>query len=73
MGDRLIRSNPYEDVRGERNRLPPLAPPGAPFRMAPDTYDGTTDLEEYLVHFEQLSMLSGWNRPTKAMMLGLAL
>ena len=73
LGDRIIISNPYEDARGERNGLPPMTPLGAPFRLAPDTCDGTTDLEEYLVYFEQLSMLDGWKRPTKAMMLGLAL
>ena len=37
------------------------------------TPDGTTDLEQYLVYFEQLSMLIGWNRPVMAIMFGLAL
>ena len=50
-----------------------MAPPGAPFRLALDAYGGTTDLEEYFMYLEQLSMLNGWKRPTKAMMLGLAL
>ena len=69
----MIQNNPYQDVRDARNMLPPMVPPGAPFRLAHDTHDGTTDLEEYLVYFEQLSMLNGWNRPTKVMRLGLAL
>ena len=40
-----------------------MAPPVALFKLTSDTYDGTTGLEEYLVYFEQLSVLNGWNKP----------
>ena len=49
---------------------------GAPhpwIRIAPDTYDGTGDWEEYLVYFRQLSVVNGWDEPTQALMLGLNL
>ena len=48
-----------------------MSPPGAPIKLAPDTYDGNTNLEEYLVYFEQLAMFNMWNEPIKAMILGL--
>ena len=40
--------------------------------MAPDIYDGNTDLEKYLVYFDQLAMFNMWNEPIKAMILGFA-
>jgi len=46
---------------------------GMTYRVSPESYDGSSDLEEYLVYFEQLAMVNGWDRPTMAMMLGLAL
>ena len=49
---------------------------GAPhpwIRLAPDTYDGTGDWEEYSVYFNQLALVNGWDEPTQAIMLGLNL
>ena len=49
---------------------------GAPhpwIRLAPDTYDGSGDWEEYSVYFHQLSIVNGWDEPTQAIMLGLNL
>ena len=39
--------------------------------LAPDTHDGNTDLEEYLVYFDNW-LCSIFNGSTKAMILGLA-
>lgn len=46
---------------------------GRPISARPDSYDGSEDWDEYVVYFEQLAELNGWNKPTMAMMLGLSL
>ena len=46
---------------------------GNPINLRPESYDGTTDWPEYLVYFEQLSEVHGWDHPTMAMVLGLSL
>lgn len=46
---------------------------GSPVHFKPEPYDGTTDWPEYLVYFEQLAEVHGWNHPTMAMVLGLSL
>ena len=48
-------------------------PPHPWIRLAPDTYDGTGDWEEYSVYFHQLSLVNGWDEQTQAIMLGLNL
>ena len=50
-----------------------MVPPGASFKLAPGTYDGNTDREEYLAYFEQLALFNNWNEPIKAMNLGLTI
>ena len=63
---------------------PPFFPPGQPgglrhafvgrpVNIKPEAYDGVEDWLEYLVYFEQLSELNGWDKPTMAIMLGLCL
>ena len=39
--------------------MPSMPPTGAPFRLAPD---GTTDLDEYLVHFEHAQWVEQTNQ-----------
>ena len=39
----------------------------------PEKFDGSEDWEDYLVYFEQLAELNGWDKPTMAIMLGLSL
>ena len=41
--------------------------------IRPESYDGTTDWSEYLIYFEQLAELYGWDDERKAMILGLCL
>ena len=41
--------------------------------IRPEKYDGTSDWSEYLIYFEQLSELYGWDDERKAMILGLCL
>ena len=41
--------------------------------LKPEEYDGTTDWSEYLIYFEQLSELYGWEDEVKAAMLGVSL
>lgn len=48
-----------------------LAPPL--MRVAGEPFDGTTDLEDYLVYYDQLSVVNQWQPGVKAMMLGLLL
>ena len=49
--EKLMRAGPFEDVSGDGSMMPPMAPFEAPFKLAPDTCDGSTDLEVYLVYF----------------------
>lgn len=74
----MVQSDPEIRIRE------PLFPPdmvgglrhpmvGRPAHPKPEAYDGTEDWQEYLVYFEQLSELNGWDHPTMAMMLGLSL
>jgi len=44
-----------------------------PPQMRPEMYDGTSDWEEYLIYFEQLSELYGWDEDRMAGMLGICL
>ena len=46
---------------------------GRPVNPKPEQYDGTDDWSEYLIYFEQLSELNGWDKPTMAIVLGLSL
>ena len=46
---------------------------GAPVHFKPEPYDGASDWPEYLVYFEQLAEVHGWDHPTMAMVLGLSL
>ena len=46
---------------------------GTSVHFKPEPYDGTTDWPEYLVYFEQLAEVHGWDHPTMAMVLGLSL
>ena len=46
---------------------------GSPVHFKPEPYDGTTDWPEYLVYFEQLAEVHGWDHPTMAMVMGLSL
>ena len=61
---------------------PPMYPPrgglqarmvGHPLSIKPDPYDGKSDWPEYLIYFEQISEMYGWDHPTMAMVLGLSL
>ena len=68
------------DIRLREPRYPPDFPGGLrhplvgrPVSPKPQTYDGTEDWQVYLVYFEQLAELNGWDRPTMAMVLGLCL
>lgn len=46
---------------------------GAPVHFKPEPFDGTSDWPEYLVYYEQLAEVHGWDQPTMAMVLGLSL
>ena len=46
---------------------------GNPINLRPESYDGNTDWPDYLVYFEQLSEIQGWDHPTMAIILGLSL
>ena len=46
---------------------------GQPVGVRPEHFDGTEDWHDYVVYFEQLAELNGWDRPTMAIMLGLGL
>ena len=72
FGDRLVNLRSYENIR-TLGHMAPMAPPGAPFKLAPDVYERNSDLEECLVNCEQLSMRNGWNKPTRAILVGLVL
>lgn len=41
--------------------------------FTPEPYDGSSDWPEYLVYFEQLAEVNGWNQYTMASCLGLSL
>ena len=63
-----------------RNPLPARPQPrtpfhmtGAPLHLRPEPYDGVSDWLEYLVYFEQLAEVQGWDQPTMAIVLGLSL
>ena len=77
-GRRQNLSDPEIEIR------PPIFPPGhpgglrhafvgKPVHIKPEAYDGAEDWLEYLVYFEQLAELNGWDKPTMAIMLGLCL
>ena len=61
LSDKPVRAVTFEDFRRDGGMVPTMAPPGAPFKLAPDIYDRNTDLEEYLVYFKQLAMFNMWN------------
>ena len=42
-------------------------------RFKPDTYDGTSDWTEYLIYFDQVAELNGWDDEIRAMTLGVCL
>ena len=46
---------------------------GRPVSAKPEWFDGSEDWQDYVVYFEQLSELNGWDKPTMAIMLGLSL
>ena len=46
---------------------------GQPLNIKPEPYDGKSDWPEYLVYFEQLAEVYGWDHPTMAVVLGLSL
>ena len=46
---------------------------GRPVSPNPEHYDGTDDWLDYIVYFEQLAELNGWDKPTMAIVLGLSL
>ena len=46
---------------------------GRPVTAKPEFFDGSEDWQDYVVYFEQLAELNGWDRPTMAIMLGLSL
>ena len=46
---------------------------GRPVTPKPEPFDGTDDWQDYLVYFEQLAELNGWDKPTMAIILGLCL
>lgn len=62
---------PVGGAAAGRGPQPPL--PMAGMRIAPESYDGSADLDEYLVYFQQLAMMSGWNEAVQGMMLSLSL
>lgn len=46
---------------------------GRPMNFHIEMFDGSQDWPEYVVYFEQMAELYGWDRPTMAMNLGLSL
>ena len=63
-------------------RYPPMHPQtrglqthmvGHPINIKPEPYDGKSDWPEYLVYFEQMAEVYGWDHATMAMVLGLSL
>ena len=42
---------------------------GRPVSANPEHYDGTDDWLDYIVYFEQLAELNGWDKPTMAIVL----
>ena len=79
-GDRLGSEQEDSEIRLRAPLYPPeqiggLQQPtvGRSISAKPESYDGSEDWDEYLVYFEQLAELNGWNKPTMAMMLGLSL
>lgn len=41
--------------------------------LKPPTFDGTSSWTDYLIQFEMVSELNGWDQPTMAMCLGASL
>lgn len=60
--------HPLDQMDGLRHSLV-----GRPITPKPEPYDGKEDWQDYLVYFEQLAELNGWDKPTMAMVLGLCL
>jgi hypothetical protein len=79
---RLIDGVEDQEIDFRPNNLPPMHPPrgglqaqmvGAPLNIKPEPYDGKSDWPEYLVYFEQLSEIYGWDHATMAVVLGISL
>ena len=77
-----VREEDEDQEIGLRHLPPPMHHPrgglqarmvGQPFNIKPEPYDGKTDWPEYLVYFEQLAEVYGWDHPTMAVVLGLSL
>ena len=87
VGDEVPQGGHAEVVEedqeiGMRNITPPRHLPreglqarmvGQPLTIKPEPFDGRTDWPEYLVYFEQLAEVYGWDHPTMAVILGLSL
>lgn len=85
--DRRDEQDDYEDDhRDDREvqfRMRPNMPPpnmglmhamvGRPVNLKPEPFDGKGDWSDYIVYFEQLAELNGWDKPTMAILLGLSL
>ena len=70
--DSEIRIRPQMYTPGPMDGLQhPLV--GRPVTPKPEPFDGTDDWHDYIVYFEQLSELNGWDKPTMAIILGLSL
>ena len=46
---------------------------GVPVNFKPELFDDTGDWPDYVVYFEQLAVLHGWDKPTMAIVLGRSL
>ena len=67
------RDDPRQPVR-QLYHPPPARPVVSTSpQMRPEDYDGTTDWSEYLIYFEQLAELYGWDEEKKAAILGVCL
>ena len=71
--DREIGFGDYPPPMHPRGRGLQARMVGQPLVMKPDPFDGKSDWMEYLVYFEQMSEMYGWDHPTMAMVLGLSL
>jgi len=61
----------YNDNHGDHHQ-PPM-PHNAPYKIKPDTYDGSSSFERYISHFNDCSELSMWDQRTKVLMLATSL